>query len=177
MALTRSKSLFAGSAEAESHGYLSPAKLSKVVSAVDDEDEPPLTTSRVSEDPEGVSSPQEGPFSALTSSMWPHWDASEAEKKPKNERGGEESVEYDEFGFKLEHEDGPEHCSSALLGPFKDDPKKKLEWMAHMEFAQSGDTLAWDTMVQSMSRTEKLRYMHESGLIVKANIKPIVSEA
>ena len=84
MSLTRSKSLFTpGTNSSNEHGYLSPAKLktNTIVSAVDDDDEDevfkdegdqsPSRSRIVTEDPEGVSSPQEGPFSALVPSMRP----------------------------------------------------------------------------------------------------------
>ena len=109
-----------------------------------------------------------------------------------------EDEEFDEFGFKLDVEDGPEQCSSKLLStPFKDNPQQRLRWLAHLEFAQTskssprpkkvgtskddcsvtqcnnkstmksrghdGQTsgqkgpLAWDTMVEGITRTNKLR--------------------
>ena len=73
------------------------------------------------------------------------------------------------------------HVRRLLSEPFqKDDSRRRLEWMAHMEFAGGGDgrgdlgkgkkapspsasdgrkggALAWDTMVQSITRTDKLR--------------------
>ena len=50
----------------------------------------------------------------------------------------EDSLEFDEFGFKLEFEDGPEQSSSKLLStPFKDNPQQRLRWLAHLEFAQT----------------------------------------
>ena len=86
--LRRSRSMFSGAENRpESAGYLGPKRHGKdalVASAVEDEDEAgggftgkspgrsPFRDKRTSsEDPEGVSSPQEGPFSALTPSMWP----------------------------------------------------------------------------------------------------------
>ena len=42
-------------------------------------------------------------------------------------------MEYDEFGFKIEVEDGPEQCSSKLLStPFSDNHQQKLKWIAHL---------------------------------------------
>ena len=73
-----------------------------------------------------------GPFSALTPSMWPAKGIrSEAEDISEDE-------EYDEFGFKVDVEDGPEQSSSKLLStPFKDNPQQRLRWLAHLEFAQT----------------------------------------
>ena len=108
----------------------------------------------------------------------------------------EDNLEFDEFGFKLDVEDGPEESSSKLLStPFQDNPQQRLKWLAHLEFAQtlkaassparpkisqddsishsaqsstgknqaaasgSGQKglLAWDTMVEGITRTNKLR--------------------
>ena len=86
--------------------------------------------------------------------------------------------EFDEFGFKQEFEDGPEQSSSKLLSePFQDNPQQRLKWLAHLEFAQtskpspkhkkavddnfrkekSKGPLAWDSMVEGITRTHKLR--------------------
>ncbi len=164
----------------------------------------------MSEDPEGVhATPREGPFSALTPSMWPsaqqrkmqqkadrkriqkqkrsEEEEEEEEEEDKVEReadGGEEEdhTTYDEFGFKIEKEDGPEDSSNRLLSePFQqDDPRRRLEWIAHVEFAggkesamavaahgggpaaaspgkRKRDSMAWDAMVENITRTEKLR--------------------
>ena len=111
------------------------------------------------ENPEGVSSPQtEGPFSALTPSMYPSTSAIHQNKSGSEE--DEDDKECDEFGFRLEVEDGPEDCSNKLLSaPFQDDgPQRRLQWIAHLEFsAGEGETLAWDTLVENIQRTEKLR--------------------
>ena len=152
--LTRSKSLFAPE-RPKGEGYLSPKRLNEVVSAVDDDTECSKEdkTHHANEEAEGVhGSPQEGPFSALTQSMRPNLC---------NDKNKDEPVEYDEFGFKLEVEDGPEHCSNKLLsGAFQDDdPQKRLQWIAHLEFGSKhqGETLTWDKMVEGITRTEKLR--------------------
>ena len=64
--------------------------------------------------------------------MWPAKGIrSEAEDMSEDE-------EYDEFGFKVDVEDGPEQSSSKLLStPFKDNPQQRLRWLAHLEFAQT----------------------------------------
>ena len=52
-----------------------------------------------------------------------------------------EDEEFDEFGFKVEIEDGPEQSSSKLLStPFKDNSQQRLRWLAHLEFAQTSGT-------------------------------------
>ncbi|TRY67052.1 hypothetical protein TCAL_07812 [Tigriopus californicus] len=164
-ALTRSKSLFVEKPKHED--YLGPGGLQQVVSAVDDEEEEGsrldlnFGDSGVNENPEGVLPPQEGPFSALTPSMWPS-NLSQPESKDDIEH-------FDEFGFRIDREDGPEDTSNRLLSqPFQDDPQKRLKWIAHMEFAQAsngnGDTLGWDRMVENITRTEKLRAMVKEGV-------------
>jgi hypothetical protein len=52
-----------------------------------------------------------------------------------------EEVEYDEFGFRLDVEDGPEDSSNALVSaPFEEEndqaAAKRLKWIAQLEFAQ-----------------------------------------
>ena len=80
-------------------------------------------------------------------------------------------IEYDEFGFKIEVEDGPEHCSSKLLStPFADNQQLKLKWIAHLEFGLKSDKdsnsgsnrkerglLAWETLMEGIERTDTMR--------------------
>lgn len=163
-ALTRSKSLFVEKPKHED--YIGKGGLQQVVSAVDDEDEDSkldlnFGDSGGNENPEGVSPPQEGPFSALTPSMWPN-NLSQSESKDDIEH-------FDEFGFRIDREDGPEDSSNRLLSqPFQDDPQKRLKWIAHMEFSQgsggNSDTLGWDKMVENITRTDKLRAMVKEGV-------------
>jgi len=77
--------------------------------------------------PEGGSAgPREGPFSALTPSMWPSASqlrraAAADAKATAPSDGGAKSIDdpveaadpndYDEFGFRIEREDGPEQSS------------------------------------------------------------------
>lgn len=45
---------------------------------------------------------------------------------------------YDEFGFKVEVEDGPEENSSKILSiPFIEDPQHRLKWIAYLEFTHN----------------------------------------
>ena len=63
------------------------------------------------DNPEGISvssEPLEGPFSALTPSMWPSLQSNAGGKNA--EEGNDEEVSYDEFGFRIDAEDdGTEH--------------------------------------------------------------------
>ena len=167
--LSRSKSLF-GERDRPSTGYLSPKRLSEVVSAVDDEDDE-KNGSDVAHpgDPEGVASPQEGPFSALTPSMWPPtWRKKIDDANSKQSHEDDESLNYDEFGFRLETEDGPEDTSNKLLSaPFQEnDPQKRLLWIAHMEFNDGNrqKKTSWDAMLKNITRTEKLRALVKDGI-------------
>lgn len=121
------------------------------------------------------------PFESTLTTFF-HFQGKHAEDEAAAE-DEDECLEYDEFGFKLEMEDGPEQSSSKLLSmPFKDNPQQRLKWLAHLEFAQTYSKpmakgrkqevvkddssskdmtqkgpLAWDTMVEGITRTNKLR--------------------
>ena len=103
----------------------------------------------------------------------------------KNEEENDDDfmLEFDEFGFKQEFEDGPEESSSKLLSkPIQDNPQQRLKWLAHLEFAQTTKLpspkhkkamddnfrsskdknnhqgpLTWNSMVEGITRTHKLR--------------------
>ena len=48
-----------------------------------------------------------------------------------------EDYDYDEFGFIVEEEDGPEQSSSKLLSrPFLESPDKRLQWTVELELGQ-----------------------------------------
>ena len=155
------------------------------------------------ENPEGseANSPpcQGGPFSALTPSMWPSKGDTcimrhnkefgiffyNLGMKNEEENDDDFMLEFDEFGFKQEFEDGPEESSSKLLSkPIQDNPQQRLKWLAHLEFAQTtklpspkhkkamddnfGSSkdknnhqgpLTWNSMVEGITRTHKLRYI------------------
>lgn len=75
---------------------------------------------------------------------------------------------FDEFGFRVEEEDGPEPCSSKLLAqPFAEDAAHRLQWIAHLEFAHHSEQaaeLSWDSVDVTMARTEKLHTMVRAGI-------------
>ncbi|XP_037091699.1 small G protein signaling modulator 3 homolog [Pollicipes pollicipes] len=82
---------------------------------------------------------------------------------------GAEPPDYriDEFGFRVEEEDGPEQSSSKLLStPFAESPKHRLQWIAHLEFSHSSETapLSWEHMPPVLPRTDKLRAMVRRGV-------------
>lgn len=106
-----------------------------------------------------------GPFSALTPSMWPQDILAKYAQK-------EESVEqpefrYDEFGFRVDKEDGAEPNSSKLLGvPLSEDPQQRLRWQAHLEFTHNHDVgdLTWDKIDAVLPRSDKLRLLVLAGI-------------
>lgn len=109
-----------------------------------------------------------GPFSALTPSMWPQ-DILAKLGEPESEQAANDQPEYrfDEFGFRVEEEDGPEQSSNKLLGiPFTDDANQ-AKWIAYLEFSQQNEVttdITWDTVDVVLPRTEKLRAMVREGI-------------
>lgn len=85
-----------------------------------------------------------GPFSALAQSMQPqsadiNIDNPDHELLRKDPNSQPE-FRYDEFGFKVEEEDGPEDRSSKLLSiPFVESPKRRLQWAVELELGQDND--------------------------------------
>lgn len=74
---------------------------------------------------------------------------------------------FDEFGFRVDEEDGPEQNSSKLLGiPFVEDPQHRLQWVAYLEFSHNKEltNLTWDKVALRLPRTEKLRQMVIAGI-------------
>lgn len=71
----------------------------------------------------------------------------------------DEEFTYDEFGFRIEHEDKPEPDSSKLLSiPFIEDETDRLKWIAHLEFStNSHGDLNFES--NSITKSEKLRNM------------------
>ncbi|XP_052267049.1 small G protein signaling modulator 3 homolog isoform X1 [Dreissena polymorpha] len=107
-----------------------------------------------------------GPFSALTPSMWPQ-DIMLKLNNPPEDSNGQLDYRYDEFGFKVEEEDGPEENSSKLLStPFMEEPQHRLKWVAYLEFTHNEEVedLTWDKVDSRFQRTEKLRQMVRAGI-------------
>lgn len=74
---------------------------------------------------------------------------------------------FDEFGFRVEEEDGPEPSSNKLLSiPFTEDHQQRLQWIAHLEFSHNKEAteLTWDNVEVVLPRTEKLRTMVRAGI-------------
>ncbi|KAL3289699.1 hypothetical protein HHI36_023099 [Cryptolaemus montrouzieri] len=106
-----------------------------------------------------------GPFSALIPSMWPQ----DLLAKPvvPDDPNSQPEYRFDEFGFRVDEEDGPEQNSNKLLGiPFVEDPQHRLQWVAHLEFSHNKEVseLTWDKVEVRLPRTDKLCSMIKSGI-------------
>lgn len=107
-----------------------------------------------------------GPFSALTSSMWPQDIMAKLSQAPEDSNSQPE-YRFDEFGFRVDEEDGPEQSSNKLLSiPFVEDPQHRLQWVAHLEFSHNKEVsnLTWDKVEVRLPRTDKLRSMVAAGI-------------
>ncbi|OAD56470.1 Small G protein signaling modulator 3 like protein [Eufriesea mexicana] len=109
-----------------------------------------------------------GPFSALTPSMWPQ-DILAKLNQP-DDPNSQPEYRFDEFGFRVEEEDGPEQSSKKLLGiPFVEDPQHRLQWVALLEFSHNKEVaeFSWQNMDRRLPRTDKLRDMVHHGALQK----------
>uniref|UniRef100_A0A8C1CAN8 RUN and TBC1 domain-containing protein 3 n=1 Tax=Cyprinus carpio carpio TaxID=630221 RepID=A0A8C1CAN8_CYPCA len=106
-----------------------------------------------------------GPFSALTSSMWPQDILAKYYQKDPNM---EAELQYDEFGFRIDSEDGVE-TSKWQRGegaPQREDPQQRLRWQAHLEFTHNhtvGD-LTWDKISPTLACSDRLRTLVLGGI-------------
>ncbi|XP_045146920.1 small G protein signaling modulator 3 homolog, partial [Echinops telfairi] len=82
-----------------------------------------------------------GPFSALTSSIWPQEILAKCTQKEEAE--GQPELRYDEFGFRV---DSTEDSDRTLGAGLVEDPQQTLKWQAHLEFTHNHDVgdLTWD---------------------------------
>ncbi|XP_066995250.1 small G protein signaling modulator 3 homolog [Anabrus simplex] len=115
---------------------------------------------------DGMAPTPGGPFSALTPSMWPQDILCKLGQQP-DDPNSQPDYRFDEFGFRVEEEDGPEQNSNKLLGiPFVEDPQHRLQWVAHLEFSHNKEVcdLTWDKVEVVLPRTEKLRTMVRAGI-------------
>uniref|UniRef100_A0A669EDV7 Small G protein signaling modulator 3 n=1 Tax=Oreochromis niloticus TaxID=8128 RepID=A0A669EDV7_ORENI len=106
-----------------------------------------------------------GPFSALTPSMWPQDILAKYHQKDSSQQL---ELQYDEFGFRVDTEDGGEPRS--WLGtegsPQREDPQQRLRWQAHLEFTHNhtvGD-LTWDLIDPVLPRSERLHSLVLGGI-------------
>ncbi|XP_037039630.1 small G protein signaling modulator 3 homolog [Bradysia coprophila] len=115
---------------------------------------------------ESIRPAQGGPFSALIPSMWPQ-DILAKLGQPEADGADPPDYRFDEFGFRVEEEDGPEQSSNKLLSePFIEDNNQRLQWISHLEFSHSKEAtdLTWDTVDVVLPRTEKLKNLIRAGI-------------
>ncbi|XP_021562695.1 small G protein signaling modulator 3 isoform X2 [Carlito syrichta] len=106
-----------------------------------------------------------GPFSALTPSIWPQEIL--AKHMQKEESAEQLELCYDEFGFRVDKDDGAEPGSGLPTSSFlMEDPPQRLRWQAHLEFTHNHDVgdLTWDKIAVSLPRSEKLRSLVLAGI-------------
>ncbi|MCL4127338.1 UNVERIFIED_CONTAM: hypothetical protein GTU68_005146 [Idotea baltica] len=100
--------------------------------------------------------------------MWPQDILIRLSEQDKNDDPNHQpDYRFDEFGFRVEEEDGPEQSSTKLLSqPFIEDPQHRLKWIAYLEFSHSEEVgeLTWDHVDVTLPRTEKLRSMVQKGI-------------
>ena len=113
-------------------------------------------------------SPQPGgPFSALAPSMQPAVPEREETNSLNTDPNAQPDFTWDEFGFRVEEEDGPEDISSKLLSlPFLESPRRRLQWAVELELGQ-GDSEA----VRGRGWT-RLEVMMEEGGGIPHSLRP-----
>ncbi|KAL1122962.1 hypothetical protein AAG570_003286 [Ranatra chinensis] len=143
---------------------------SKVETAVSDDEDgtwgaPAEQTSEITNGAEGFIPTPGGPFSALTPSMWPQDIVAKLGELP-DDPNSQPEYRFDEFGFRVEEEDGPEQNSNKLLVPFVEDDQERLKWLAHLEFSHNKESndFTWDKVDLRLPRTDKLRQMVREGI-------------
>ncbi|KAJ6634825.1 Small G protein signaling modulator 3 like, partial [Pseudolycoriella hygida] len=136
-------------------GYVGKEEHLKVIHAAGSEDDAEFTdTVEGLTMNDAIQPPPGGSFSALTPSILTQPESEDPNNQP--------DYRFDEFGFRVEEEDGPEPSSNKLLGtPFSEDEQQRLQWVAHLEFShnQEASELLWDNVAVTLPRTEKLRNM------------------
>ncbi|XP_033630051.1 small G protein signaling modulator 3 homolog isoform X4 [Asterias rubens] len=155
------RSMFGGrSTEGYTGGHVHAETLSE-----DDDDEMCSRLIRQRRGSGGFTPSPGGPFSALCPSMWPQDIL--ANLAQTEDSGAQMDYRYDEFGFRIDEEDGAEADSSKLLSqPFLEDTQHRLKWTAYFEFAHNQDVgnLTWDKLESRLPHTEKLRHLVREGI-------------
>ncbi|KAF2355674.1 SH3 domain [Trinorchestia longiramus] len=107
------------------------------------------------------------PFSAVTPSMWPQdltfFTSMENHKDPNHQP----EYRFDEFGYRVEEEDGPEQSSRKLLSqPLMEDPIHKLRWAAELNLSSCDGEgeVSWEGVPSSLPRTDKLCSLVRQGV-------------
>ncbi|XP_058808423.1 small G protein signaling modulator 3 homolog isoform X1 [Phymastichus coffea] len=112
---------------------------------------------------EALSPTPGGPFSALTSSMWPQDIL--AKLNQSDELNAQPKYRFDEFGFKVEEEDPMEEISKKLLNvSLVEDPQQRLHWIALLEFSHNKEITELSNINSKLPRNDKLRDMVRQGI-------------
>lgn len=104
-------------------------------------------------------------FSGIMSSIVPQEIMSKTEKDIESESKNHNEQRdccYDEFGFRVEEEDGSVQISNKYLNtPFVEKEAHRLQWIAFLEFSHNKDAseLTWSSVDVVLPRSEKLRNM------------------
>lgn len=92
-----------------------------------------------------------GAFSALCASMRPGGEVAETGGAG-SDPNSQPLYRWDEFGFRVEEEDGPEDTSSKLLSlPFEECGRRRLQWAVELELGQ-WDRLKTEGRLQQLVR-------------------------
>ncbi|KAL2101394.1 hypothetical protein ACEWY4_003155 [Coilia grayii] len=97
--------------------------------------------------------------------MWPQDILAKYHQKDPAE---ELEVQYDEFGFRIDREDGLE-SHEWLRGegaPQREDPQQRLRWQAYLEFTHNHTVrdLTWDLISPCLPRSDRLRSLVLAGI-------------
>ncbi|XP_077979696.1 small G protein signaling modulator 3 homolog [Glandiceps talaboti] len=143
--------------------YLSDGNPDSITSSITSSPTPLL---KMSGQPSGSYHPTPGgPFSALTPSMWPQDILAKLSQTEDSSNPPE--FRYDEFGFRVDEEDGAEPNSNKLLSqPLVEDPQHRLKWTAYLEFTHNHNvgSLTWDKVDPVLNRSDKLRGLIQTGI-------------
>nr|CAB3266036.1 small G protein signaling modulator 3 homolog [Phallusia mammillata] len=105
------------------------------------------------------------PFSAVTESMRPKNIIENLQRV--DESFDQPEYRYDEFGFRVEEEDGAEPESSKILGmPWAENHQHELQWQAYIEFTLNSqvEDMTWDKIGSTLPHSEKLNQLVRSGI-------------
>ena len=106
-----------------------------------------------------------GPLSAVLSSLVSKSLVDEI--KQSDQSCEQPEYYYDEFGFRVDEEDGAEPESRKILAqPLTENKQQKLLWQAHLEFTFNSNVedMSWDKIGNSIPRSDRLTQLVEAGI-------------
>ncbi|XP_077286279.1 small G protein signaling modulator 3 homolog isoform X2 [Arctopsyche grandis] len=158
------KSLFAGR---DHEGYVGKEdhqrKINDALAEDDPEDLPEIVNGlQISEN---LHPTPGGPFSLLTSSMWPQSLLTKLGQPECDEPNEDNECHFDEFGFRIEEDEESQQSSSKVTcDPVAEDDQQRLQWLAFIEFSNKEMDLSSENTDGKLLRTEKLRNMVKQGI-------------